>query len=80
MVSHLKKMRKKSAKEAVDMSKLTRAVKSGVTQQNKPLPCPVEGCTALMVRVDIHLRNIHKLDKKWGGVKEVSLLRFAKIH
>ena len=56
------------------MSKLTRAVKSGVTQHNKPLPCPVEGCTSLVVRVDLHLRNIHKLDKKWGGLQEVSLL------
>ena len=74
MVSHLKKMHKKSAKEAVGMSKLTRAVESGVTQQNKPLPCQVEGSTALMVRVDIHLKNIHKLDKKWGGLQEVSLL------
>ena len=64
------------------MSKLTRAVKSGVTQHNKPLPCPVEGCTSLVVRVDLHLRNIHKLDKKWEDYKRLvyyDLQKYIKI-
>ena len=71
MPSHLRIMHKKSSKEAVQLSKVTRAVKAGVQQKNKPLPCPVEGCTALVVRVDLHLRNIHKLDKDGNEYKKL---------
>ena len=53
------------------MSKVTRAVKSGVHQKNKAVLCPVEGCTSLAVRVDLHLRHIHKLDK--NGDADVNL-------
>ena len=71
MPSHLRIVHKKSSKEAVELSKVTRAVKSGVMQKNKPLPCPVEGCTALVVRVDLHLRNIHKLNKDGDKYKKL---------
>ena len=63
MVSHLRRMHKKSAKEAVEISKLNRAVKAGVVQKNHPFPCPVQGCNAHAVCVDLHLRNTHELDK-----------------
>ena len=64
------------------MSKLTRAVRSGVKQNNKPMLCPVEGCTSLVVRVDLHLRNIHKLDKNGEDYKRLvyyDLQKYIKL-
>ena len=63
MTDHLKTIHHKTASEAVLMSKCNRAVKLGVVQKNKPVACPVPGCSSLVVRVNQHLRNIHKMDK-----------------
>ena len=41
MVSHLRRMHNESSEETVQISKLNWAVKAGVIQKNKPLPCPV---------------------------------------
>ena len=39
-----------------------RAVMEGVDQKRTPLPCPVQGCSKLISRVDLHLRWIHHLN------------------
>ena len=78
MTSHLRRVHKMSADEAVELSKCNSAVKSGVVQRNTPLVCPVEGCTAMVVRVDLHLCNQHKLDKD-GRLQELGLLHIVKI-
>ena len=40
-----------------------RAVRTGVVQKRQPVACPVVGCSALVARVDVHMRKIHKMDK-----------------
>ena len=64
MTDHLKTVHKKTASEAVQLSKCHRAVKAGVTQTRKPIACPVPGCSSLVVLVDLHLRNVHKMNKE----------------
>ena len=71
MTAHLRRIHKISADEAVKLSKCNRAVKSGVIQKNTPVACPVKGCTAMVVRVDLHLRNQHKLDKDGEDYKRL---------
>ena len=78
MVSHLKTVHKKSAKEAVTISKLNRAVKKGTIQKNKPFTCPVPGCSAHVVRVDLHLRRIHKLDRHGEDYKRLDYYDLLK--
>jgi hypothetical protein len=52
-----------SKKASLELSAANRAVQVGVVQQRKPLLCPVQGCSKLVARVDLHLRSIHKLNK-----------------
>lgn len=63
MTDHLKTMHNKTASEAVQLSKCNRSVKLGVVQKNKPVACPVPGCSSFVVRVNQHLRTMHKMDK-----------------
>jgi hypothetical protein len=52
-----------SKKASLEISAANRAVQEGVVQKRTPLPCPVQGCSKLVARVDLHLRSIHKLNK-----------------
>ena len=78
MVSNLKTVHKKSAQEAVKILKLNRAVKKGTIQKNKPFTCPVQGCSALVVRVDLHLRRIHNLDRQGEDYKRLDYYDLLK--
>ena len=48
--------------EACNQSGKRRLVKEGVVQQRLKVKCPYPGCNKRLCRIDLHLRNVHKMD------------------
>ena len=53
-----------SHEAALEYSRKHRNMKVGVQRQTttQRTPCPVTGCSGLIQRVDVHLKNVHKME------------------
>ena len=75
MMQHLRTYHGMSDDEAKTISRQNRAVRVGVTQAQKPVNCPVPGCKSVICRVDKHLRQVHRLNKR-----DPEYERLVRIH
>ena len=62
LTSHLVHKHKINREEARKLAGRRRLVKEGVVQQRPKVRCPYPGCEKKICRIDIHLRNVHKMD------------------
>ncbi len=75
LTKHLRTYHGMSDDESKIISRQNRAVRVGVTQAQKPVNCPVPGCKSVICRVDKHLRQVHRLNKR-----DPEYERLVRIH